>query len=71
MATMVMFVIGLVLFVIVASFLWWICFTLAAPLWPANVPKAIIFGKVLFALIVLLCFVLWLSGGMPLPFVHR
>ena len=70
MTTLILFVIGLVLFVIVASFLWWIIFNLGASLWPQNWPKAIVFGKVLYCLIVLLFFVYWLSSGMSLPFLH-
>ena len=72
-ASVIVFIIGLVLFFIVACTLWWIIFGLAAPLWAkCPAPSAITWAKVLFALLILLCFVLWLTNGMPLPFgSHR
>ena len=70
MPQLILFVIGLVLFAVVAFTLWWIIFGLGAPLWAKLPPNAMVVGKVLFALFVLLLFVYWLYGGMSLPFMH-
>jgi len=70
LAALITFVIGLFLFAIVAFVLWWIIFSLAAPLWAKLPANAIVAAKVIFALVLLLIFVMWVYGGMQLPF-HR